>query len=63
VADSYTTETAHNYVLETVIYNLDETDEKKQLVAVVTSKIEEPDSASIAAEQYVKAITKSFDDK
>ena len=60
VPASYTTATAHNYVLETLIYNLDETGEK-QLVAVVTSKIEEPETASSAAEQYVKAITKSFD--
>lgn len=55
-----TTYTATNYVLETVVYNLDETGEN-QLVAVVTSKIEEPQNASKTAKQYVKAITKSFD--
>jgi len=54
-----TTYTAKNYILETVIYNLDELDEK-QLVAVITSKIEEPENASKAAKQYVKAISKSF---
>ena len=57
-----TTYTATNYVLETVVYNLDETGEN-QLVAVVTSKIEEPQNASKTAKQYVKAITKSFDNK
>ncbi|MDN3723547.1 hypothetical protein QRD02_04075 [Aequorivita sp. SDUM287046] len=61
VPETYTTSTAHNYVLETLIYNLENTGEK-QLIAVVTSKIEEPQKASEAAEQYVKAITKSFDD-
>jgi hypothetical protein len=61
-AESFTVQTANNYVLETVIYDLDETDEK-QLVAVVTSKIEDPENVSVAAKQYVKAIAKSFDDK
>ncbi|MCK9452673.1 MAG: hypothetical protein M0Q90_13350 [Bacteroidales bacterium] len=60
--ETYTTTTTQNYVLETVIYNLDESNEK-QLVAVVTSKIEDPGSASNTAVQYVKAITKSFDQK
>ncbi len=62
VPATYTTSTSKNYILETVIYNLDETDEK-QLVAVVTSKIEDPENTSSAAEQYVKAITKSFENK
>ena len=56
---TYTTSTSKNYILETVIYDLEQTDEK-QLVAVVTSKIEDPENASSAAGQYVKAITKSF---
>ena len=60
VPETSTTYTSKNYILETVIYNLDENDEK-QLVAVVTSKIEEPDNPSKTAKQYVKAITKSFD--
>lgn len=59
---TYTTTTQQNYVLETVIYNLDETEEK-QLIAVVTSKVEDPANTANAAEQYVKAITKSFDQK
>lgn len=56
------TYTATNYILETVIYDLNEPDEK-QLVAVVTSKLEEPDNAATTAKQYVKAISKSFDKK
>ncbi|WP_296316996.1 hypothetical protein [Winogradskyella sp. UBA3174] len=56
------TYTATNYVVETLIYNLDEP-EDKQLVAVVTSKLEEPDNAATTAHQYVKAISKSFDKK
>ncbi len=57
-----TTYTETTYILETVIYNLEETKEK-QLVAVVTSKIEDPENASDAAKKYVKAISKSFDEK
>ncbi len=59
---TFTTSTSKNYVLETVIYDLEESDEK-QLVAVVTSKIEDPENTSSAAGQYVKAITKSFENK
>lgn len=62
VQETSTTYTSKNYVLETVIYNLDETGEN-QLVAVVTSKIEDPENVSKIAKQYVKAITKSFDNK
>lgn len=62
VPQTSTTYTAQNYIVETVIYNLDEADER-QLVAVVTSKIEEPDNAATTAKQYVKAIANSFDKK
>lgn len=58
---SSTTYTQKTYVLETVIYDL-ELPEDKQLVAVVTSQIEDPKEAYKAAEAYVKAITKSFAD-
>ncbi len=54
-----TTYTQKTYVLETVIYDLDEP-EDKQLVAVITSQIEDPKEAYKTAEAYVKAITKSF---
>jgi hypothetical protein len=56
------TYTAMNYILETVIYNLD-APEEKQLVGVVTSKLEEPENAATTAKQYVKAIAKSFETK
>ncbi|WP_027125024.1 hypothetical protein [Gelidibacter mesophilus] len=62
VPETYVTSSSKNYILETVIYDLDETNEN-QLVAVVTSKIEDPEGASKIASQYVKAITKSFENK
>lgn len=62
VPETYTTVSSKNYVLETVIYDLDEKEEN-QLVAVVTSKIEDPENASKTAAQYVKAITKSLSEK
>jgi len=57
-----TTYTQKTYVLETVVYNLDEP-EDKQLIAVVTSSIKDPNEAYKTAEAYVKAITKSFENK
>ena len=62
VEETTQTYTSSNYIVETVIYNLDEP-EDKQLVAVVTSKLEEPANAATTAKQYVKAITKSFEKK
>lgn len=62
VPQTSTTYTSNNYILETVIYNLDEADDK-QLVAVVTSKLEDPENPSKSSKQYVKAIAKSFDKK
>jgi len=62
VPQTSTTYTATNYVLETVVYDLEQEGEK-QLVAVVTSKLEEPEGADKAAKQYVKAITKGLDNK
>lgn len=62
VEPTSTTYTSTNYVLETVIYNLDEIGEN-QLVAVVASKIEDPENAAKTAKQYVKAITKSLEKK
>jgi len=57
-----TTYETKTYVLETVAYNLDEP-EGKQLVTVVTSKIEDPSNVTNTAEDYVKAITKSLNDE
>jgi len=62
VNQTSTTYTANNYIVETVIYNLDES-EDRQLVGVVTSKIEEPENAAKTSKQYVKAIAQSFDKK
>lgn len=50
-----TTRTAYIYVLETAAYNLD-LPEKEQLVAIVTSKIEEPENVTDLADNYAKAI-------
>jgi len=59
VQQSTTTSTTKLYILETTIYNLKESGEK-QLVAVVTSQIDNPTSATVAAEEYVKKITASL---
>ena len=62
VPSTSTTYTTKAYILETVIYNLDLSD-NQQLVAVVTSKIDDPKNVFNAAKDYVKAITKSFSNK
>lgn len=59
---SYTTRTSKTYILETVAYNLD-LPKSEQLVAVVTSKIEDPSSVQTTASDYVKAIMKSISNK
>lgn len=59
VNSTSTTYSATDYILETAIYDLDAENEN-QLVAVVTSKIEDPENAGTTAKQYVKAITKSL---
>lgn len=59
VPETTTTRTSRIYILETTVYNLKETGEK-QLVAVVTSKLDNPESASKAASEYVKKITASL---
>ncbi|MGJ5640963.1 hypothetical protein [Formosa sp. S-31] len=57
-----TTTTVKNYVLETVTYNLDEP-EGKQLIAVVTSKLEDPHSMSDNAKEYADKVMKSLSGK
>ncbi len=59
VEQSRTTQTAQNYILETAAYNL-ELEEKEQLLAVITSKIREPESIYGLEDSYVKAILKSL---
>ena len=62
VPSTSTTYNQKTYILETVAYNLDQPNEK-QLVAVVTTQIEDPKDASKTAVEYVKAIVKSLDEK
>jgi hypothetical protein len=59
VEETYTTSVSKLYILETTIYNLDESEEN-QLVAVITSKIDNPETASGAAKGYVKEISKKL---
>jgi hypothetical protein len=53
------TSTSTKYVLETIAYNLDETE--NQIVAVVTTNLNDPKSASKTAKQYVEEIMKSLE--
>ncbi|MCZ6595598.1 MAG: hypothetical protein O6943_11895 [Bacteroidetes bacterium] len=62
VPETTTIRTSKTYVLETVIYDLDQ-EGNEQLVAVVTSTISDPKKAHKAAKEYVEAITKSLDAK
>jgi hypothetical protein len=50
------------YKLETVIYDLDR-EENRQLVAVVSSKITDPGSASAVAAPYAKKVLAQFKEK
>lgn len=59
VEETTTTSTSRLYILETTVYNLKETGEN-QLVAVITSQIDNPQTASGAAEEYVKKIAQSL---
>jgi hypothetical protein len=53
------TDIRKSFVLETVIFNLD-LSSTEQLVAVVTSAINDPETVYTAAEEYVKEIAKSL---
>lgn len=59
VPETTTTRVSKLYVLETTVYNLKASGEK-QLVAVVTSQLDNPESAGGAASDYVKKITASL---
>ncbi|WP_053991144.1 hypothetical protein [Mangrovimonas sp. TPBH4] len=54
-----TTVTQKTFILETVAYDLDQVD-GKQLVAVVTTKIEDPQSVTKNAEKYTEEIAKAL---
>lgn len=53
------TETSYSYVLESLVYDLS-LDEKKQLVAYVTTRVDEPDNVNTMAKTYTKKILESF---
>jgi len=59
VPETMTTQESITYVLETLIYNLDEPEEK-QLIAVVTSSIEDPDNAAQIAKTYANKIANAL---
>jgi hypothetical protein len=59
VEETMTTKTNKIYVLETSVHNLD-LPEKEQLIALVTSKIDQPESITALADEYAKAIAKAL---
>lgn len=62
VPSTYTTTTVKTFIVETVIYDLAQ-EEAKQLVAVVTSQIEDPQDVTKNAEEYTKKVSESLNDK
>lgn len=60
IPTSTSTSTSTTYVLETVFYNLDEPQED-QLVAVVTSELDDPKESYKTAAKYVETMVKSFE--
>ena len=59
VEETRTTRTNKIYVLETSVHNLD-LPGKKQLVALVTSKIDQPESITGLADEYARAIARAL---
>ena len=62
VPSTLNTQTSKTYILETAIYNLNQP-EDKELIAVVTSKIDNPQNVTSTAKQYAKAIAKALKSK
>ena len=62
VPSTTTTRVSKSYILETLIYNLDEP-EGKQLIGVVTSQIIDPSSVTETAKEYSKLVLNSFNKK
>ena len=62
VPTTLNTQTSKTYILETVVYNLNQPEEE-QLVAVVTSKVDNPQNVTATAKQYAKAIAKALKNK
>lgn len=59
IAGSTYTSTSTNYVLETIFYNLNES-EDDQLVAVVTANLDDPKDAFKTAKKYVDEMVKAL---
>ena len=59
VPSTSTTRVSKTYILETLVYNLDEP-ENKQLVALVTSKTVDPSSVTKIAKAYSKEVLNSL---
>ena len=59
VPSSTTTRVSKTYIVETLIYNLDEP-EDKQLIGLITSKVVDPESLTKTAKSYSKAVFKSL---
>jgi hypothetical protein len=59
VPTTINTRTSKTYILETVVYNLEQPEEK-QLIAVVTSKVDNPQNVTTTAKQYAHAIAKAM---
>jgi hypothetical protein len=59
VQETTTTSTSRIYIVETTIYDLN-APEENQLMAVVTSQIDNPENAGDTAKDYVNKITKSL---
>lgn len=62
VPSTYTTTTIKTFIVETVVYDLAQPEEK-QLVAVVTSQIEDPQDVTRNAEEYTKKVAESLNSK
>jgi len=59
VPKSMETETTFSFVLQTMVYNLDFA-EDKQLVAYVTTRIDEPDNVNGTAKNFTKVVLDTF---
>lgn len=59
VPETLETETSYSFILETMVYNLDLTEEK-QLIAYVTTRIDEPDNVNGTAKNFTSAVIDSF---
>ena len=60
VGGDVSTRTYQNFILETVVYDLDNEGEN-ELVTVVTTRINDPDTATKIAKKYASAISKSLE--